>query len=147
MDLLDILKKDHDEVRDLFKQFDGLKDDPKKNSARLQSIYKSVKRELAPHMAGEEKIFYPRLRKQEHTRPDALEAVEEHQVAKTLMRQLDRNGMSERWVAKMTVLKEVVEHHAEEEENGVFKESRRLFSGDELSEMGQEFQKTKSRAR
>jgi hemerythrin-like domain-containing protein len=42
------------------------------------------------------------------------------------------------------VLKELVEHHADEEEKEMFPRARKLLSKDELSELGKRMQQRKS---
>jgi hemerythrin-like domain-containing protein len=42
----------------------------------------------------------------------------------------------ETWGAKLTVMKENLEHHIEEEEGEMFKKARQVMSEDELSELG-----------
>ncbi|HVQ24831.1 MAG TPA: hypothetical protein VMV01_06630, partial [Planctomycetota bacterium] len=50
-----------------------------------------------------------------------LEALEEHHVAKTTLAELDKMKVDdERYEAKMTVLRESVEHHVAEEEGSMF---------------------------
>jgi hemerythrin-like domain-containing protein len=42
----------------------------------------------------------------------------------------------ETWGAKLTVMKENVEHHIEEEESEMFKQARQVFETSELEELG-----------
>ena len=41
-----------------------------------------------------------------------------------------------RWGAKLTVMKENLEHHIEEEEDEMFKQARQVMDHDELLELG-----------
>ena len=67
----------------------------------------------------EEKVFYPAL-KQKDTEELLLEATEEHLSAKRLLADLMELAPSdERWMAKMKVLREQIEHHVREEERSV----------------------------
>jgi len=43
----------------------------------------------------------------------------------------------ERWGAKLTVMKENIEHHIEEEETEMFKQARQAFDSQELEDLGQ----------
>jgi Hemerythrin HHE cation binding domain len=64
------------------------------------------------------------------------EALEEHHVVKLVLRELPEvDTEDERFEAKMTVLSELVEHHADEEEEEMFKTAQRL-GDDELKELG-----------
>ncbi|HVG20670.1 MAG TPA: hypothetical protein VNI02_16595, partial [Blastocatellia bacterium] len=42
---------------------------------------------------------------------------------------------SEQWTAKLTVLKENVEHHVEEEEGEMFKQARSALSKEEVEQL------------
>jgi hypothetical protein len=70
-----------------------------------------------------------------------LEAYEEHHVVKLVLAELPRvNPEDERFEAKMTVLSELVEHHAEEEEKEMFKLAQKLGKG-ELEALGEQMEK------
>jgi hypothetical protein len=43
---------------------------------------------------------------------------------------------SEKWTAKLKVLKENVEHHVEEEEGDMFKSARAVLSKEQLEDLG-----------
>ena len=67
----------------------------------------------------EEDVFYPALRRLHAAKVEnmVLEAYEEHHVVKTMTRELcEADPRDERFSAKLTVLKELVAHHVEEEE-------------------------------
>ncbi len=49
----------------------------------------------------------------------------------------------EKWGAKMSVAKENVEHHIEEEEGEMFKKARQLFEQAELEQLGQRLEARK----
>jgi len=51
----------------------------------------------------------------------------------------------ERWGAKLSVFKEIVEHHIEEEETTVFKSARESMSGEEIQAIGDRFDLEKRR--
>jgi hypothetical protein len=68
------------------------------------------------------------------------EALEEHHVVKLVLRELPQvDPEDERFEAKMTILSELVEHHADEEEEEMFKTAQRL-GDDELKELGARMQ-------
>jgi hemerythrin-like domain-containing protein len=51
----------------------------------------------------------------------------------------------ERWKAKAGVLKELVEHHLEEEEEELFPKGRDALSADELTRLAEEFDREMKR--
>ena len=112
MDAIQMLKDDHQKVKELFRAFEQQPRDPEK-----QHIVETAIRELEAHSAIEEEIFYPAARAatEEHELMD--EAVEEHHVADQLMKELSTMKPGDpRYDAKFTVLIEMVKHHIEEEE-------------------------------
>ena len=59
----------------------------------------------------------------------------------------DIEATSDDWVAKMTVLIENVEHHAEEEEQEMFPDVREQLGEDRLVELGVELEDRKKTAK
>ncbi|HWQ32681.1 MAG TPA: hemerythrin domain-containing protein [Blastocatellia bacterium] len=139
MDALELLRKDHRKVSDLFSQAEAAEDDK-----RQEQLFEQIRTELETHTYIEEKILYPTLQQHEELKEMVLEALEEHKQVKTLIREMERlTDGSERFSAKLKVMSENVEHHVEEEENEMFPKVRKLFSADELAQMGQELEAAK----
>ncbi len=142
MELFDMLRKDHENVKKLFGQFDAMKDEPEKKKKELEKLYGVIRKELQMHMEGEEKFFYPAVRNAEQTHEDVLESIEEHHVVKLLLRELDRIQVSEKWVAKLSVMKENVLHHISEEEEELFEKAQEIL-GDRAKEIGRQISSMK----
>ncbi len=138
MDATKVLKTQHDEVRDLFKKFEKLDDGDR--TGRLE-LFRQIKKKLEIHAQIEEELFYPPLRKarDEEARQDTAEAYEEHAVIKDVLRDLSSvdPGREDAFDATMKVLKENVEHHADEEEDDLFSDARDVFDHDELTVLGE----------
>lgn len=135
MDVFKLLKQDHDEVAKLFKK---LEESSERAVKTREKTFKELAKELTVHTQVEEEIFYPRLREEDSLRELINEAVEEHHVADQLLEEL--SGMAtddEQWEAKLKVLKEVIEHHVEEEEKELFPKAAKVIDKDESAEMGQ----------
>jgi hemerythrin superfamily protein len=137
MDAITLLKNDHKTVEDLFTRFEKL--GPRAVKSK-QDVVERIIRELSIHAAIEEMVFYPAIREavdDGDIDKMVLESLEEHHIVKWLLSELD--GMSpenERFEAKVTVLMENVRHHVEEEEGDLFPKVRKVFSRDQLAEMG-----------
>ena len=73
------------------------------------------------------------------------ESLEEHKQVKTVLREMSRlSSGSERFKPKFKVLKDDVEHHAEEEEEGkMFSKIRRLIDSAELAQLGEQIEEAK----
>jgi Hemerythrin HHE cation binding domain len=111
MDAIALLKADHREVEALFEKFE------KTRGAQKQAqIVQTICNELTIHATIEEEIFYPAIRN--YVEDDGLdEAYVEHDCAKVLITDLRNADPDEEYYkAKVTVLKELIEHHVKEEE-------------------------------
>ena len=133
MKATDLLKKQHKEVKALFKKVEGTE-----NARQRRQLLNEISQSLEGHTLIEEEIFYPAVRGLETEKAEemVLEAYEEHHVVKLVLAELPRvNPEDERFEAKMTVLSELVEHHADEEEKEMFKAAQKLGK-DELDSLG-----------
>jgi hemerythrin superfamily protein len=140
MDALELLKQDHQKVKELFNQ--GQQTQDKKQQ---KQIFKDIKSELETHARIEETIFYPAMEEHEELKDMVLESLEEHKQMKSVLRELAKlTASSERFKPKFKVLKDDVGHHAEGEEEGkMFPMIRKLIKEDELEQLGQELESAK----
>jgi hemerythrin superfamily protein len=139
MDALELLKQDHQKVKELFKEAEGA------TGNQQQQLFDQIKTELETHTHIEETVFYPRVQKHEELKDMVLESIEEHKQVKTLLREMDNLvADSEKFEPKLKVLMENVEHHAEEEEEQkMFPKLRQLMNRQQLDELGDELQAAK----
>lgn len=132
MDAYEFLKNDHQEVSQLFDKVEKTT-----NVEKRRKLFLELKTELELHAFVEEKIFYLELKKAAESRGTALEGYEEHRVIQRLLEELEElSADREQWDAKLTVLKEVVEHHVEEEEGEMFRHARQVLSSEKAEEIG-----------
>jgi hemerythrin-like domain-containing protein len=106
----------------------------------VQQLVSQIDTELEIHTKIEEEIFYPAFRDAVRSKDDQkmyYEAQEEHHVVKVVIPEVNDSEMSgPEFAAKAKVLKELVEHHADEEENEMFPSARKAFSRSELQDLG-----------
>src|SRR3954468_4397440 len=150
MDAIGILVRDHQELEQLFKQFEKLTDRAQKAK---QKIVAKIIRELAVHSAVEEMLFYPAVRTAalkatvrtlKEAEDTVLESLEEHHVVKWTLSELEKmSPEDERFDAKVKVLMESVRHHVEEEQEELFPKARRLLGKDLLEQLGERIGKAK----
>ena len=134
MDALTLLKEDHDKVKGMLNKLDDTTE--RAEVTRTEGLA-SLKQELTVHEAIEEEILYPALIEYAKTKDITLEAYEEHHVVDTIMAELEDTPVGdETWAAKLTVMKENLEHHIEEEEDDMFKKARQVMDEAELQELG-----------
>ena len=127
-DAIALLKKDHREVEELFKEFEALEEG---DSQAVEPVIASACMELKIHDKLETEIFYPAIREQageEKEVKDLLnEAEVEHEHVRDLVQTIE--GMSaddEKRNAHFTVLVEYVKHHVKEEEKEMFPKLKKL---------------------
>jgi hemerythrin-like domain-containing protein len=139
MKATDMLKKQHREVAALFKS--ALNSD--KTEERRDALAQIVEK-LTMHTTIEEEIFYPAFRDAADSNKGndlALEAYEEHHVVKLLLEEVpDIDPDDESFDAKVTVLKEIVEHHVEEEQDSMFPMAEKKLGAERLKELAEEMQ-------
>jgi hemerythrin superfamily protein len=142
MDALELLKEDHQKVKELFEEAEGTEDQKEK-----ENIFDDIKTELETHARIEETVFYPAMQKHEELKELVLESIEEHKQIKTLLREIDNlKSDSEKFEPKLSVLMENVEHHAEEEEEGkMFPKIREIVSQQDLEQLGSELEAAKNK--
>lgn len=136
-DAIAVLKADHKAVKELFAQFAELGDRADKSK---QSLAQRICTELTVHAAIEEEIFYPRIRRAgEEEKDEVLEGVEEHQLIKKLVSEIQTMSPDdEAFDAKVHVLQEQVEHHVGEEESEMFPSVRKALKEEELVSLGEQ---------
>jgi len=143
MDALELLTADHNRVRGLFTRFQAAEGENDAQAARLAAM---IFEELEIHTKIEEEIFYPTITKfDDETHELVTEGIEEHHVVDKLMAEI--KGLSpsdEEWAAKVKVLIENVEHHAEEEEQEMFPKIRQAMNKDARAELGQRLEAKKA---
>ena len=80
----------------------------------------------------------------EKVKDEVREADEEHHVVKILLGELGKMNLSdEQFDAKLTVLKENIEHHVEEEEGELLPDAKKKLSSELLEQLGDEMEERK----
>jgi hypothetical protein len=131
---LEMLSSDHRKVEELFEQFEEMKE--QEDDSRV-AIAQQICSELTIHAQVEEDLFYPWLKENMEDTEMVAEAYVEHASAKQLIAEIQAQGEpDESYDAKVTVLKEYIKHHVQEEENEIFAEV--AGEEEELDELGQE---------
>ena len=134
-DAIVLLKDEHTSMRALFRKFE---DAGPRAKATKNRVARKIIEELTSHTYLENECMYPEVRAlMPEIEADILESYEEHHVADLLVFELfTMNADDERFVPKMTVLIENVEHHMDEEEKDWFPKVRKGLSRTTLGEIG-----------
>jgi hemerythrin superfamily protein len=136
---IELLKHDHREVESMFKQLDA-----EEESRGKIEIAQQICLALIVHAEIEEEIFYPAARGalDEEDREMVSEAKVEHSSLKQLIDQIGGSGPQDQmFEARLTVLKEYVQHHVKEEENELMPAVKKTEL--DLDELGEELMERK----
>jgi hemerythrin superfamily protein len=107
---IELIKSDHRKVESLFKQFEGTEDKNMK-----YQIVQQICMELTVHALYEEELVYPLLKSEDEDATE--EAYTEHELLKYMISEIKPLKARDKALEpKVKVLKELVEHHVEEEE-------------------------------
>ncbi len=138
MDIYQLLKKDHKEAKDLFQKIQSGEGDK-------MECFSKLKQELMIHMQGEEKLFYPILKKNQETKEKTEEGIEEHKEAKQMIKQLSslKSGGDGEWESMIEELQEAIEHHVQEEEEELFPLAKHVLSKEQSTQIAEQFQQEK----
>ena len=143
-DAVAILKEDHVRVRKLLGE---LVKTSERAGARRAQLLATIEHELKTHPQIEEDVFYPAFRDAAERSDDRklyYEAVEEHHVVDMVLPEIKKTrGGSEEFAAKVKVLKDLVDHHAREEEKEMFPRARKLMDREERRELGERLAEAK----
>lgn len=142
MNVIELLKEDHDRVDKLFQKVKASEESEHKE------LFEQIKAELELHTHIEETIFYPKLKEEgdEELKDITLEGIEEHHQAKIFLRELSSLAdESEKFEPKLKVLMEDIEHHVQEEEGEMFPMIEEQFDESVLEELGKQIEEEKAR--
>jgi len=144
MNAIKLLMQDHKKVRQLLTELEGT---TTRNARDRQRLVQEISNEVNVHAQIEEEIFYPAFKEAARKTEDTdlfFEAAEEHHVVEMVLPELEASDpSSDEFSAKAKVLKELIEHHADEEEKEMFKRARTLLDEDELEELGTRLEERK----
>lgn len=144
MNAIELLKQDHEKVKKLLEEISNTTERAvKKRTELLQQIAL----ELQVHTTIEEEDFYPAF-KQAGAKEEAKmyhEAREEHRAVEALVLPdlMSTDPGTVEFSGRLKVLKELLEHHIEEEEQEMFKDAQKLMSKEELTTLGKQMEEKK----
>jgi hemerythrin-like domain-containing protein len=134
-DAIAVLKADHVRIKSVLKALGQAQ-----TAARRSALIDQAEQLLKRHTSIEEQIFYPAFREAAQNARDRRlfhEATEEHHVVDVVLPEVrDARHEPEVFAARAKVLRELVEHHIEEEHEDMFPRARRLLSVTELHDLG-----------
>jgi hypothetical protein len=142
-DAIALLKRDHVTVKGLLKRLDASSG---RATAQRKELFHQIENEIRIHSKIEEEIFYPAYKAAARKNDKDLyfEAREEHHLVDLVLAEMRGSPVaSEEYAAKAKVLKDLVEHHAEEEETEMFPKARQILKDARLRELGMQMKDRK----
>jgi hemerythrin-like domain-containing protein len=114
-------------------------------------MVQKIKQALVPHTKAEEKVLYAAIiaLKDKDAQIDGHEGRLEHDLAARTLQKLAAipNGKSAEHKAAAKVLKELIEHHIQEEERNVWGDARKHFSDQDRIAMNRRYLLAKAQVR
>jgi len=126
----ELLEKQHREVEAIFCKLE-------KGNSDAEALVIELANDLAAHFTIEQELFYPAI--QAVDREMVLESYEEHALAEVaLKRLLAADTEAEEFKARVTALKELIEHHVKEEEEELFPKVVEKVGEEKLTELAKQ---------
>lgn len=140
MNAIELLVHDHETVKKLLNE---LSETTERALKKRSELLGRLELELVLHTAIEEDILYPAIR--DSGGKMYYEAKEEHRTVDSLvLPDLKRTRPDTvQFAGRVKVLKELLEHHIEEEEGELFPRARQLLDAAALKQLGQAMQQHK----
>jgi len=135
MNAIDLLEEQHDEIDRLFSAIDKAT-----SAAKKAALFDELATNLVAHDAIERELFYPACEAKMGLTDQLGEALAEHGVVEFCLFKAARAVGSDHFDHLMTVLREVVEHHVEEEEEEFFPKVKDALTADRLEELGEQME-------
>lgn len=145
MNAIDLLQQDHTRVKAILAQ---LSESTERGIKKRTALLEKLEQEITIHTQLEEKILYPAFKAQGGKEQDVLyfEAKEEHRTVDSLvlpdLKKTDPGSIA--FAGRVKVVKELLEHHIEEEEKEMFPQAKKLLGKAKLEELGQQMETMKA---
>jgi hemerythrin superfamily protein len=142
---MSMLKQDHQKLKALLSE---LSETTERAVAKRTALRQRIADEIFVHTAIEEEIFYPAFKAASKKRENEklyFEAVEEHHAADLVLTDLkNADPATLSFTGKAKVLKELIEHHAKEEEDDMFPAAKRMIPAAELDALAESMEQRKA---
>ncbi|MHC8305909.1 hemerythrin domain-containing protein [Pseudomonas sp. PB3P13] len=145
MNAIDLLKADHERVKAILTQ---LSESTERGVKKRTDLLAKLEMEVTIHTRLEEEILYPAFKEAGGKEQDIMyyEAKEEHRTVDSLVLPDLKNTdpASLEFSGRVKVVKELLEHHIEEEEEEMFPQAKKLLGNATLEELGAQMEKMKA---
>ncbi|RON51389.1 hemerythrin domain-containing protein [Pseudomonas frederiksbergensis] len=144
MNAIDLLKADHERVKGILGQ---LSESTERAVKKRTELIAKLEMEITIHTRLEEEVLYPAYKKAGGKEQEVMyyEAKEEHRTVDSLVLPdlKTTDPSTPEFSGRVKVVKELLEHHIEEEETEMFPQARKLLGKATLDELGQQMEMLK----
>ncbi|BCA96003.1 hemerythrin [Legionella antarctica] len=132
MNAIDFLIKEHNDVRHALAKIEenSLHDETKRQ------MFQSLCQDLIRHETMEHVVWYPHFKNDQRLNPTVRHLLSEEKTAEEIIKQFEHIDAQQEWDRKFSKLKNEVEHHADEEEEKLFPEVKKILTEDDLEKIG-----------
>lgn len=138
-DITSLILRDHEPLKKLIL----ILKDSELDISKKHPAYREFKNTLTAHAKAEEESLYIHMKEEDEGKELRVEGYEgdtEHAIADDLINEIDEvTDNDDKWMAKVKVLAELVDHHIKEEEKEFFKKIRKEFGAEERIKIGKEY--------
>jgi len=143
MTIFDVLKKDHDEVKDILDKIDK---DIRGDGSGCEALFHQLKPMVLAHSRAEEEVFYSVLEEHDLTEDLAEHAEDEHAAVEEMLEQMDEDEPGEAsWRMVYEQMAAALRHHIQQEESEMFRNAREVLGEQDLQSMADAFAQRKQR--
>jgi len=145
MNAIDLLTADHERVKSILSQ---LSESTERGVKKRTDLLNKLEMEITIHTKLEEELLYPAFKEAGAKEQDIMyyEAKEEHRTVDSLvlpdLKQTDPS--TPEFSGRVKVVKELLEHHIEEEESEMFPQAKKLLGKAKLEELGAQMEAMKA---
>lgn len=141
MNAIEMLEADHERVKHILSQ---LSESTERGVKKRTELLAKLEMEVTLHTKLEEEILYPAFKKAGGKDQAVMyhEAKEEHRTVDSLVLPdlKTTDPSTPEFTGRVKVIKELLEHHIEEEESEMFPQARKLLGKAELDALGEEME-------
>ena len=141
-DIIELVLQDHHAVGALFDKLQAAT-----HAADQTSLFTQVKNALERHASAEEKVLYPRVRKQvADGKEESKDAIEEHDQIRASLKEVEEHDAgTELFTLAVNQLVATTKHHVGVEESELLPDFRKNSDAPEREELGRRFAEAKTK--
>ena len=138
-DILNLLKNDHRDVKQLFDEIQGRAEDGEVDGDQI-ALFHELRVQLLAHAKAEARVVYPEFEVYPELAQMILEAREEHGLVELVLDEMDgMDSPDDVWMAKLKVLRDLIDHHVEEEEEDQFPAAKKVIDEERRKQLADAF--------